>query len=228
MNRLMNWHARFLGIGALIVGMALASDVQGAIVPTGETTIAEWQAAGTFEQQDKLWKIDSGTTVAGSTKIVFGLSNFNGVDYHTLQILGATGGVTGFSGVLNYTISIAPGFGTFWMTGAGLSTDPDSSQGIWSVKESLNNGSLPVTANPVGTHPLLVLNASQSQKNVAFLGQTVINVNEVFSFDSSSKMMSVTTTFVQSPIPEPATLTIWSLLGCFGAAFSWRRRRRVG
>jgi len=51
-------------------------------------------------------------------------------------------------------------------------------------------------------------------------------VEETYTFDSNGKLYSVTNTFTEGHVPEPATCMIWSLLGGVGAIVGWRRRQR--
>ncbi len=56
---------------------------------------------------------------------------------------------------------------------------------------------------------------------------SVSSANLFYTLPENEGDNSVTVTQVVNPVPEPATLVVWSLLAAFGIAFGWNRRRRA-
>jgi hypothetical protein len=221
-----------LGLLLLAALAWLATPAMAAVdIGTGTfvTTIGAWKTAGTFIQQDKLWTInfDDTTTLPDGTPIIFSFTTLGGIEHHVLQILTPPGEVNGpgvpntpIDYLLDYLISVAPGNPGVSITHADLNVDVDGSTGTWSVSKTFEDGSAVLhdsNLDRIGSTQVLA---------VDFPGVTSIDVDETFTFDSASVLQSVSNSYTQSVVPEPATLLVWTGLGGIAAAAAMRRRKQ--
>jgi len=229
-------------VGLVAFGLSFVGESQAGILvlpanpqPDGTsynyaTTIGGWAAIPTIRQQDKDWTLVGpgvrSTTLPSTTTADFSLATFGGHDYHTLVIgelpVGAAETYT-----LDYNISVnslaVPGL---YLTGAELDSDMDataSAGGVWSVTKWLYNAS---TGALIDT--LVLSNTSPTEDDVTFAGVKSINVVEKWTYDANTHFISTTDTYIQSTIPEPSTLAVWSLLAVGGLGMRVLRRRRGG
>jgi hypothetical protein len=220
---------RAVGLGALIVAMALVAQARAAFVidPTDPSHItgvlSDWQPAGTqVLQQDKIWTYTS-STLPATTPLNFDFNVLGGLDHHSLQVGQVRN--TSSGATLDYTISIAPGNPGRLITAATLGVDPDGSgllNGQWSVTKQLFNSE---TGGLIGT--LTVNQSSVNPADVFFAGVTSIDVVETWRLDANSVLTSTTNTYLEGTVPEPASVAIWTLLAGVGIVVGLRRRHRA-
>ena len=249
----MDRHVKYgVVLAALVAALAFALDAQASISTGGPpdyyllTNMANWQANGAVDQQDKVWAIGSSTLAPpvgggpGSLADVataFGLYMAGGDDNHTLT-LSNNGGPNlvgnGSTATLCYNISVAPG-SPLLIDSATLDADVDGSPTTsgedyaWWVKKMFYNAAIGDTdAGLLGT--LEVDSTDAATDTATFPGVQSINVVETWYTDADSVIVNTTNTWIENGttpvIPEPASIAVWSLLGGIGIAVVGLRRRR--
>ena len=113
--------------------------------------------------------------------------------------------------------------------------DPNYSRSLVANTPSLAfDFTSPFFFDPTAGKNLLIQIRLRNQVDAALWGNTLVSNSGVVSrayrrsgFGKSADSAGLVTRFAVSPIPEPSTLAIWSLLGLVGAGVQRRRRNRA-
>jgi PEP-CTERM motif len=205
---------------AAIAGCALALGAGGtsaAPLCSTITTIGDWaQADGGCDIGDKNWELNStSTSLLPTATISFTLVG----DVYAMQVTGFDTSTAAGTWNINYTISVLdPAF--------HLSD-------MFAGADNPGGGSLltkDVTGDPGGAFLLTVANGVENAASEKHgLTAASLTIDENFSVNSSSTLLSVSDTFIQGRtilVPEPATLLLLAI-GMLGAGWIGRRGKRA-
>ena len=205
---------------AAIAGCALAFGAGGASAAplcSTITTIGDWaQADGGCDIGDKNWELNStSTSLLPTATISFTLVG----DVYAMQVTGFDTSTAAGTWNINYTISVLdPAF--------HLSD-------MFAGADNPGGGSLltkDVTGDPGGAFLLTVANGVENAASEKHgLTAASLTIDENFSVNSSSTLLSVSDTFIQGRtilVPEPATLLLLAI-GMLGAGWIGRRGKRA-
>jgi hypothetical protein len=243
--------------GALIGGLVLAGAAQATVIvpagdgsysysttltvvdPTHYPNVDPWGSANgnPVDQQDKFWTYVSssgpntntstgnpGGFVFGMAPVYFSIDSPGGVDHHSLELGGNTNhfklNVAG-TYTLEYTIQVAPGSNAL-ITGATLAVNGilgSVSNSLVEIKKILTNsaGSTVATLDSLGGSAI----------DVTFAGVPYLHVLETITVKTGGQVTSTSDTYVQTIIPEPPALLIWSAISLGGAGMAVVRRRKA-
>lgn len=210
-----------LTVGCLLAASLIAGQAQAVVVPSPfSTTLGGWAGDVVIQQQDKIWTFID-TTLPLDTGAIFNTVVLPAEDVHTLHLDFTTlpGGILAPGDyALHYTIAIdqiiSPGF-TF--KDAALDSDVPTDAATATIVKTLTPGGL-----------LTSIGGAPDGPNVFPAGTTLVDVSETFHVEANGIVTGTTNTFTElnpRPIPEPATLVIWSVLGALGLGLAWRRRK---
>ena len=211
--------------GLLLVGESRAAVLTVPSSPPYNTTLADWAAVPTIQQEDKQYTWEQNPRAVppplpGTTPVQFSLVVIDGLDNHSLTLFDQNSGVTLGPGTydLNYSIAVVPG-------GNGssfLSVSPGDTLVGTDAHATITKTLTDSLGNTVAT---LVSTDGSTDSTTAVNGLTFLNVNELISVTSGA-IFATTDTYVENAnVPEPASLAIWGLIGGAGIALSWWRRR---
>jgi hypothetical protein len=201
-----------IGVCALALGggKAMADPVDCSTV----NSIGEWADQGEVGclQQDKLWVLNS-TDIDDAVQTIF--SSVTTV--HAMQIVGFDNSDNAGTWNVNYTISVLDPAYLIIAMSAGADS-PATGGGTTSLTKT-------VTGDPViSPFVLTVLNGVENAASTqAGLHATALTINESFTANADSALLSVSNTFIQARIPEPATLALLGI-GLLGLGLSRKRR----
>lgn len=190
-------------------GLTLASGAAMAVPCSTISTIGEWQAAGSCDQDDKVWTL--GTTNLNDAVIVLFSSPI--VDTHAMQIIGFDNSDDAGAWSIDYSISVID---PNWVINA-MFAGADNPGGDSNLTKD-------VTGDAVFS--LSVVDGVEGPGSQRLgLSATNLNISENFSVLAGAELLSVSNTFTQAPvqIPEPGTLGLMGL-ALTGLAFLRRRR----
>jgi hypothetical protein len=231
----MNRYAKLgVGLGALIVGLAFIAESQGSIyvIPAGPlgtyhyvTDLAGWASYDAIKQQDKLWKfVGTDTDFDLSQPITFNLLTPGGIDNHALTVGSPVDGGSGpYTYTMKYSIEVDSSDtanALRFINKASLHVDADDSTGVWYVEKLIKDISGNLLAD------LRVDNGQTAVVSATFVPNKIVFVEETWYADSNSSLANSTNTFVETIVPEPAAIIVWTLLGA-GSWLGmrvWRRR----
>ena len=199
-------------------GLALAAGaVSAAPLCSTITTIGAWeQADGGCDIGDKNWELNStSTSLLPTASISFTLVG----DVYAMQVTGFDTSTSAGSWNINYTISVLdPAF--------HLSD-------MFAGADNPGGGSLltkDVTGDPGGPFTLTVLNGVEDAASEKHgLTAAALTVDENFSVNANSTLLSVSDTFIQGRtilVPEPGTLLLLAI-GMLGAGWIGRQSKRA-
>jgi len=236
-----------VGFAALTVGLVFVTSLQASVtVPNPWSTTLDpttgWPAytsgplgTGGVLQGTKVWQFQS-SNLATTTPINISYFTQGTIDNHGLQMASLASPLQGANTyTLNYWISVDatnPANALAYIFSASLDVEADDSKGrtppgVWSVTKSLYS-SLD-TSNPANFLGTLTVNQGTpgGTDSITFAGQKFIDVVETLTLDANTTFTSVTNTFIESRVPEPATLVVWSLLGALAIGLGWWRKRKA-
>jgi len=229
-----------VGFTGLIVGLVCVTSLQAAVtVPNPWSTTLDpttgWPAytsgplgTGGVLQGTKVWQYES-SNLPTTTPIGISYFSQNTIENHGLQVASLASPLQGPNTyTLHYSISVDgtnPANALAYIYSASLGVDADGSSGRvppgqWSVTKSLYSNTSDTSL--IGT---LTVNQSTGGASINFAGVKFIDVVETFTLDKNTTITSVTNTFIESTVPEPSTLIVWSLLGTLAIGLGWRRKR---
>jgi hypothetical protein len=190
-------------------GLALASGAAIAVPCSTISTIGQWEAAASCDQDDKVWTIGANTLDDGA-QVLFSSPI---VDTHVMQIIGFDNSDLAGAWSIDYSIAVTdPNFVINAMF-AGADNPGGNS-----------NLSKAVTGDAIFN--LSVVNGIEGPASQQLgLSATNLNISENFSVLAGANLLSVSNTFTQMEvqIPEPSTL---ALMGIALSGLAFLRRRR--
>jgi hypothetical protein len=204
---------------AAIAGCALALGGGASAAPLCSTitTIGGWaQADGGCDIGDKNWELNStSTSLLPTTTISFTLVG----DVYAMQVTGFDTSTASGAWNINYTISVLdPAFHL-----SDMFAGADNPGGGSSLRKD-------VTGDPGGAFSLIVANGVENAASEKHgLTAAALTVDENFSVNSNSTLLSVSDTFIQGRtilVPEPGTLLLLAI-GMLGAGWIGRRGKRA-
>jgi hypothetical protein len=190
-------------------GLALASGAAMAVPCDTLNTIGEWQAAGSCDQNDKIWTFGASNLGAG-VQVLFSVP---AVDTHAMQIVGFDNSDLAGAWSIDYSISVSD---PNWVINAMFAGADNPGGG--------SNLSKDITGDAIFS--LSVVDGVEGPGSQQLgLSATNLNISENFSVLAGSTLLSVSNTFTQVPvqIPEPGTLALMGI-ALTGLAFLRRRR----
>lgn len=188
-------------------GLALASGAAMAVPCSTITTIGQWEAAGSCDQGDKVWTIGANTLDDG-VQVLFSSPL---LDTHVMQIVGFDNTNLAGAWSIDYSITVI---------------DPNFEiSAMFAGADNPGGGSL-LTKDVTGDEvfSLSVVNGVEGPLSQRLgLSATTLNISEDFSVNAGANLLSVSNTYRQQEIPEPASL---ALVGLALAGLAVVRRRR--
>ena len=188
-------------------GLALASGAAMAVPCSTITTIGEWEGAGSCDQGDKVWTIGA-NTLDDSVQVLFS-SPIEST--HVMQLIGFDNSDLAGAWSIDYSISV---------------TDPNFFISAMFAGADNPGGGSTLTKDVTGDEvfSLSVLNGVEGAAGQRLgLSATLLNITETFSANAGADLLSVSNTYRQSEVPEPASL---ALIGLALAGLAVVRRRR--
>ena len=188
-------------------GLALASGAAMAVPCSQIANIGQWEAAVSCDQADKVWTIGA-NTLDDSVQVLFSSPI---VSTHVMQIIGFDNSDLAGAWSIDYSISVIDP--TFEISSMFAGAD-NPGGGSTLTKD--------VTGDEVFS--LSVLDGVEGPGSQRLgLSATTLNISENFSVNAGADLLSVSNTYRQTEVPEPASL---ALIGLALAGLAVVRRRR--
>ena len=177
--------------------------------------------------QDKIYSgfstgVNGGSAIPSNWTVSIGYTTLgDGTDIHTITINAPTGsgGLGQGTYTLDYQIAIDPSSVTYasnWMTQVQVSANFSDTGG------SPNNTDTKLVLDSNGAQLGSVTSVNGATANLNVF-EKVLDIQETISVDASGFLQSFTDTFVETEVPEPATM---ALMGCGLLALGTLRRHR--
>ena len=188
-------------------GLALASGAAMAVPCSQIANIGQWEAAVSCDQADKVWTIGA-NTLDDSVQVLFSSPI---VSTHVMQIIGFDNSDLAGAWSIDYSISVIDP--TFEISSMFAGAD-NPGGGSTLTKD--------VTGDEVFS--LSVMDGVEGPGSQRLgLSATTLNISENFSVNAGADLLSVSNTYRQTEVPEPASL---ALIGLALAGLAVVRRRR--
>jgi hypothetical protein len=206
---------------AAVLGMSLGGQAMAQAVDcnTGIHSIRDWAAAGSCTQGDKIWTYTS-SNLDATVQILFQGGGGGNPLLHAMQIIGFDESAAAGAWNIKYSIAVANPL-LFYISGMAAGADNPGGG---------SNLTKDVTGDPnFNPFQLTVVNGVENAGSIiAGLTASALNVDESFSVNAGSTLLSVSNTYAEKErlLPTPGTLVLLGMgLGALGLS---RRNRKIG